>query len=309
MENKTTLRESFNKVSIVGVVKENNLEYYEKEGRRAVRGDLVIKTGENSEHKLKCYAGEITSKGKVNPSFNSLEKAMSYTSLATLMASGISKEDALEQASKVVVDGAKLKMNDYYNSNKKDISSYPEISFSFIETVKKEFTPQAFFDIEGVVTKMTPEIKDEEETGRLRMTVVSFDYHGNAMPFEFVTSQEAGSYLEANYEIGKTSNLWGELVSTIDVVVQEKEGFGSSKTQTFENITNEMLILSGKPEQYDEDDSKAYNVEAVKTALANREIVLEKMKSDGESGSDVKKGFSQPNQAPSQNNTQKKVSW
>lgn len=307
MENKTTLKESFNKVVIVGIVKENNLELYVKDGKDAIKGNLVIKTGKIEEHTVKCFSYALTKTGADNPSYVSLSKAVGYTSIASLVASGMTEEEATSVATKVEIKGGKIEINDYFNSGKKEVSTYPQFKFSFVETVKGEFKPQATFDIEGVISKMAVEMVDGEITGRNKVTLVAFDFKGNAMPFDFVTTEEAGDYMSTNYELNKTSNVWGELISTVEHIVTKKEGFGSSKENEFDKVNYEMLITSGKQEQYDEDSDKAYNIEAVKKALNAREEMLEKLKSDG--GGTAKKGFSQPSNTPAKNATEKKLDW
>lgn len=291
MENKQEIRQSDNKVLVEGVVKENNLK---KLDDTTIAGHLILATSSDSEHKVNFYATAKTKAGADSKSYANLTHALEYVSMVDLIANGHTQEEALEQATKVIVKSGELKMNDYYNADRGNLSSFPEIKANFVETIKKEFNPRAEFDIEGVITSIAPEMTtgdDPEETGRVKVKLVAFDYKGAAMPFEFVASGDTATYLTIAYEINKTSNVWGVLENSIERKVVKKEGFGSSKEEVFENVTREMVITSGQPEQVDEESPLAYKLEAVKTALAEREVYLEGLKNKDDN---KKKGFGQP---------------
>lgn len=285
VQNKTTLEQSWNKVVVVGTVKENNLEQTTVDGVELIRGDMVIVTGDHEEHKMKCYAKKLTKKNNENPSYKSLSHAVNYVSMA-------SAQDG-QVPTRVAIRRGELRLNTYL-SPKKEIVSYPELFFSFIETAKDNEEAVATFEVEGVLENISPEFdKQNIETGRHSVKMILFDYEGKALPFSFKTTPEAGAYMSVNYLPNLTTKVWGKLISTVEVIEKVTKGFGGDKTEKFDKINKEMLIDNGEPTQKPE--GTGYDIELVKKALAERELMVEELKSGG--GSKNKPtGFAAPSQ-------------
>ena len=207
----STLREADNKVVIEGVLKENNLEKAKDEqGKSIIKGDIVVQIAENEEVTVKFYTNEITKTGKENPSYKSLSTVVeNYTSVADCLKAS----EPVTNATKVLVKGAKLRINDYYNEKKKDLSSYVEIGGSFVSTAKEEvYAPRAEFEMECFIANMKPEInKEDEETGRLIVNVIVPVYGGKVVPFTLLAEGDIADFLNVNYEKNKTAFLMGDV--------------------------------------------------------------------------------------------------
>ena len=109
------LREAENIVGITGVLAKNNLENitYNRDGKTvdAIRGNVTVLVpqtinGEekNTEVLVDFFSSKLTKAGQINPSWDSLNKAM--TDLKSIAATG-----SIETADKVNIGGAKLKNN------------------------------------------------------------------------------------------------------------------------------------------------------------------------------------------------------
>jgi hypothetical protein len=285
----STLREADNRVVIEGVLKENNLEKTkDKDGKTVVRGDIVVQIAENEEIVAKFYSAELTKTGKENPSFKSLSTAMeNYVSVADCLKAN----EPIENATKVQVKGAKLRINDYFNENKKDISSYVEVAGSFISSSKEEtYEPRAEFELECFILNIKPETnKEQEETGRLVLNVAVPIYGGKVVPFTLIAEGDVAEFLSMNYEKNKTAFLLGDIKNTVTINKVEKGGgFGKKKVETFINTKQELIItgggVNGDPSMYEDNPDmveKAFAIEDIKKAMAEREVMLETLKSGG----------------------------
>lgn len=290
MSNATsTLREADNKVIVEGFLKENNLEKTKDEhGKTIIKGDIVVQVAENEEVIVKFYTGEVTKAGKDNPSFKSLSTVIeNYVSIADCLKAN----EPVTNATKVQVKGAKLRINDYYNEKKKDLSSYIEIAGSFISSAKEEtYEPRAEFEMECFVSNIKPETnKEQEETGRLVVNVIVPVYGGKVVPFTLLAEGDIAEFLSVNYEKNKTAFLMGDIKNTVTINKVEKGGgFGKKKVETFVNTKQELIItgggVNGDPSMYEDNPDlaeKAFPVEDIKKAIAEREIMLETLKASG----------------------------
>lgn len=291
------IREAINEVFIEGVLKEKALELAtidtEQGKADVIRGDLVIATDENSEHRVRVFANKLTKEKKENSVYKGLVTVMNeYVSIAEALKNGGTAEDA----SKVRVSKGKLGLNEYYAPNG-ELKSFPTIQTNFVNRVDKNYSPKAEFTLEAYFEGMKPEMKDEEETGRLVVNVIVPLYGGKVIPLTLIAADEdVAQYLYTNYETKKTSKIWGELVNTVEVTRTEEKGFGKSKEKVITRTLHELLITGGEEDMYDDEDEKSYSTDLIKKAMAERDIQLDKMlqdsKKDGnKSSSNGKSGF------------------
>jgi len=291
VKDKTTLPQSYNKVNLVGTLKENNLTLgIDKNGDDIIKGDMVIQTGEIEEHKVKCYAKKTTSKGNENPSYKSLAMAVDYPCIAKLTQQGLDTSEAV----RVSIRGAETRLNTYVNG-KGNVVAFPEIFVSFIKHADEKEEAGATFEVDGVLGSILPEFEKDEETGRFVINLILFDYKGCALPIEFIGTKEVGAYMSTHYEVNRTSRVWGKLVSTVYLTTKVTEGILGDKTESFENYRREMLITDGTPTQKEVVDG--YDIELVKKAMAERQILLDELKKNGNKPS--KAGFASPSTATS----------
>lgn len=295
------LREALNEIFIEGILKEKALEIVPAEMKNSsgsvvktevIRGELIIADKENSEQKVKVFAYKITKEGKDNSVFKGLKTVMEeYVSVAEALKNG----QTAEAADKVRVSKGRLGLNDYYTPTG-ELRSFPQINTNFVNRVKEgTYNPKAEFSLEVYFYSIIPEIKDEEETGRLIIKVIVPAYGGAVLPFTLIaTDPDVVNYIQTNYDNGKTGKVWGELVNTVEVTKTVEQGFGKAKEKTVTKVISEIIVTGGEEEQYDDDDEKSYSTELIKKAMVERDTklddLLKKSKGGDKKGNTSKSG-------------------
>ena len=279
------LREALNEVFIEGILKEKTLELttINVQGKKAdvIRGELVISDKENSEHRVRVFSNKLTKEGKENSVYKGLKTVMDeYVSVAEALKLG----QTAEAADKVRITKGKIGLNEYYTPNG-ELRSFPIVTTNFVNRVKDgTYNPKAEFSLEMYFDNILPEIKDNEETGRLIVKGIVPVYGGEVIPLTFIVADEdAVNYIQTNYEKGKTGKVWGELVNTVEITKIVEQGFGKAKEKIVTKIINELVITGGEEDQYNEDDERSYSTDLIKKAMAERDIKLDELlkNSDG----------------------------
>lgn len=273
------LREALNEVFIEGILKEKTLELatIDVQGKKAdvIRGELVISDKENSEHRVRVFANKLTKEGKENSVYKGLKTVMDeYVSVAEALKLG----QTAEAADKVRITKGKIGLNEYYTPNG-ELRSFPIVTTNFVNRVKDgTYNPKAEFSLEIYFDNILPEIKDNEETGRLIVKGIVPVYGGEVIPLTFIVADEdAVNYIQTNYEKGKTGKVWGELVNTVEITKIVEQGFGKAKEKIVTKIINELVITGGEEDQYNEDDERSYSTDLIKKAMAERDIKLDEL--------------------------------
>ena len=129
------MREAKNEVRIEGILSEIDIKLgsFEKNGKTVENISGVINVRVTSkegelEIPVHLYANKMTNKGTPNPAYASIERVMKeFVSIAA------SNE---QEADRVRITG-KIKMNEYPGNDGR-IVSYPRITASFVNKIKKE---------------------------------------------------------------------------------------------------------------------------------------------------------------------------
>jgi hypothetical protein len=305
------IREAVNEIFIEGTLKEKTLETTTidtKDGKSdVIRGELVISTSADSEHRVRVFANKLTKEKKENSVYKGLVTVMNeYVSVAEALKNGMSASDATN----VRITKGKMGLNEYYTPNG-ELRSYVVFNTNFVNRVQGEVTPKAIFTIEMFFKSIIPEVKDSEETGRTIIEGIIPLFEG-VIPITFVANEgEVSDYIAQNYEVGKTGKVWGDIVNKVVKEVQVERGFGKEREKTVTHITNELVITGGESEQYDEDDTtKSYTKEQIKAALNEREATLEEKKKNSSSGGSPKpNGMTGGTTTTKKNPINKNVNW
>ncbi|WP_099301921.1 hypothetical protein [Bacillus sp. Marseille-P3800] len=281
-EKKSVLRESNNKVHIEGLVKEIKLEEREIKGKDALAGEIDVEVSEFEVHTLNFFAYKFKNDNTENGIYTSLQTVMNeYKSIIT---------HGKEEADAVRVDSAKLGVNDYYKDG--NLRTFPQINAAFINRIARDedFKPQATFKTEVFISRLTPERKGQEETGRAQLDAIIPGYKGKAIPFTFKAPEDIADFLLENYSAHQTIELWGDIINKKEFKTETTAaGFGQEKTITKEIVQREFL-LSGGTDAYEEDDSNTYDPVLIKASLTEREIMLEDKKKESEKKANKKGG-------------------
>lgn len=190
------MKQTENKVKIEGILSEIDIEAgsFTKNGTNveSIGGVVKVKVqqqinGEDVtlEIPVHMFASKLTNKGTSNPAYESIEKIQkTFNSIAA-----VGEENA--DRVRFNINSGAIQMNEYYNTNGQ-LVSFPRISASFVQKVKKEdFKPEATFIAEMVVQSITMETdKDGIETGRCCVVGAIVQYGEKVDVIKFYTSNQ-----------------------------------------------------------------------------------------------------------------------
>lgn len=187
-----------------------------------------------------------------------------------------------EEATEVSVQGS-FATNDYVSKEDKLVEGL-KIDAAFFNDLDGEYKGNA--DIEGYIQSIIPEVKgdDKEETGRLRVTILTNDYFGNIIPVKnIIVPSELREAFEDGYEVGQTAKLFIDFVLHEGEAKPKKTG-GIGVQRVTEGASYVEMILTGADPALDEDDENAYSKEAIRIGLAERKAELDKLVEKGYQG-------------------------
>lgn len=278
MAEKTSLREAIAEIEVVGILSEKDLETITEEGKEITKGTLVIQTDETNFVTFKVFSSKLKKDGTANKTYAGILTVMNeYQSIA---------EVGKEAADKVSAIG-KIQPNTYYDSSLQ-LGTKIQYQSNFFKRIKNEevFEPKAQFRIEMYISALAPEIisrgeQTGEETGRLVVKGYLPTYNG-LEPISLVVPEEIAEAVNNAYEQGQTGLFEGDIVNRKVVeIVETPVTIGKPKKKEKITYKNELLV-TGCTEPYE--DNQAYNIEAIKAALAVREEKLAEMKAKAEAG-------------------------
>lgn len=288
MTEATKLRQGLNKVLIVGEVVEKEFEVREFNDKKtgepynAAIGSFTVRTGENETHTVKFFKKEFTKAGAVSKAFTGMQTAadryVSVADIADKISKGLVQEDELTPT-KVSIQG-NLSLNEFFNDNDEH-QKYNQINIDFISEIKdaSKYSPKAEFDLEAIVQSVRPEMNGDDETGRLKLTVLVPNYGGAVVPFDLVAPEAGRDYFESNIERGSSVSLYGNIVNFRKVTIKKEEmGFGQDRETESYDYIQEYAIAGAT--LIDTDSPKAFDLSLLKAALAQREIFLEQKKTE-----------------------------
>lgn len=273
-EQTKTLREAKNKVELEGLVNEVKIEEKEVKGKEAIMGTIDIKVAENEVHSVRVFSYKQKKDGTENGI---------YKGLKTIKDEVVSVAKAgNEGATKVRINNGSISVNEFFNRNDELVSN-PQIKTNFINRVKDEdeYSPQARFELELVVSKVIPEFKNNEETGRMKISGWTPIYGGKVIPVELVVTEEGSPFVEDNFTKGSTVFVYGEIVNFREETIRTIEmDFGEPKEERSVRYNREMLVTGGSLYDPELDSKKIFDLTLIKKALTQRERDLEDKKNE-----------------------------
>lgn len=198
-----------------------------------------------------------------------------------------------EEATEVSIQGA-FANNDYVNEKEQLVESL-KVEAAFFNDVTGDYKGTA--DIEGYIQTIVPEVKgeDQEETGRLKVTILTNDYFGNIIPVKnIIVPVELRGAFENGYEVGQTAKLFVDFTLHEGETKPKKTG-GIGVQRVTEGTSYAEMILTGADPAVDEDEENAYSREAVRIGLAERKAFLKELEEKGYQGKKSKKTISSVN--------------
>ena len=254
-----------NKVNIVGLLSENNVEQREKDGRKYVTGNIKIQITPENVIPINVFAFENTKAGTKNPA---------YTQIMSVCDKGISLAACggdVTKATKVRANTCRFEENMFASRFNGNIISSTRVTGSFF-TLGASEDPKAVFTCGINIRSIKEEVNsDGEETGRLLVEGAIEQYNRWDILTFIAESQQAVDYIRANWEKGDTVSISGRIAGktiTQTITSDNEGGFGEpeEETRTYHRI--EYVITSGGEPKEDE---FAYDKDKVKEGLADRE--------------------------------------
>ena len=254
-----------NKVNIVGLLSENNVEQRSKDGRNYVTGNFKIQVAPDNIVTINVFSFEDTKKGTKNPA---------YTQIMSVYEKGISLAACggdVTKATKVRASGCRLEENMFASRFNNNVVSSTRITGSFF-TLGANDDPKANFSCGIAIKSIKDEVNsDGDETGRLIIEGVIEQYNRWDIINFIAENQQAVDYIRANWEPGDTVSISGKIVGkTITQTINKESegGFGQPEEETRTHHRVEYIITSGgEPKEED----FAYDKAKVKEGLTDRE--------------------------------------
>lgn len=275
------MKKMINKTHIEGLIYETELKMNiagsnaKNPGSRFISGKLHVEIEPNNVVTVDIFESELTSKGEKNRKFQTLENLLNAKTVIV---------DGRDNATKVKIDSS-LALNEWYREDGTLVST-PRNYNGFIHIVNS-ITPKATFETDVVIVKTMPETKrvpgtdDVEETGRLIVQGLIFDYKNAVMPVNFIVENPQGVKFFESIEPYTFTKIWGRQVSTtIKTQKIEESAFGEPKV--IESVTSRReLIIDGALKDGYLDES-LLTKEELQKAIADRNVYLADLKTKAE---------------------------
>jgi hypothetical protein len=268
MAEQNILREADNQVVIEGTLLEvRHSEWNSKEGLNI---ELDIEVAENEVHTVHG----MTRYKKKDGSDNAIAKG--YQTIVNEYLT-VAKHGR-DQADKVRVTQGKIGVNEYYGQDKQ-LKTFPQINTNFVNRVGAGdvFNPRAEFEVEVFVKSVVPEMKNDDETGRVKVNAIIPVFGGKVIPFEFMVSAEGAEFVSDNYEVGCTTRVYGDIVNFKEVKETEVAvAFGRPQKKITTKTVREYLITGGT-DPYEEENVNVFTIESIQQAMVEREAYLQEL--------------------------------
>jgi len=254
-----------NKVNIVGLLSENNVEQRSKDGRNYVTGNIKIQVTPDNIVTINVFSFEDTKKGTKNPA---------YTQIMNVCEKGVSLaacDGDITKATKIRAGSCRLEENMFASRFGGNVISTPRVTGSFF-TLGASEDPKANFSCGILIKNIKDEVDSEgEETGRLVIEGV-FEQYNRWDVINFIAeNKQAVDYIRSNWSVGDTVSISGKIIGktiTQKISNEVENGFGEPEEEIRTYHRVEYVITSGgepKEEEF------AYDKAKVKEGLADRE--------------------------------------
>lgn len=155
--------------------------------------------------------------------------------------------------------------------------SRPRFVAQFVTSTNVPEEDKADAKITGVIRSIKPEIKNEEETGRLFVEFYMFNYKGDTYPMTLAVNEDLADDFRDVYELGSSCQLDVELVSRTvgKPKVNKEKAFGRRASKIVEGYTvTEINVFGGDP-VFEEENEYFVDLKDMKKAIEERELMIE----------------------------------
>lgn len=285
------IKQSINKVQIVGTLKEINAKVEKKEvslKSGSVEKKVTCSQISKAEFRNPMFTVEVNGNDIGIDFFPTAEKKLDengaiidnprYKSLETILNTYVPKSKDSVNATRVKVDG-NVRLNEYADGNTFEWKSYMGINAFTMSSSGVPQEDSAEAQVSGVIGNIAPEVIGEDETDRLIVTLYTFDNQGVVSPMKFVIEEDLANDFNSFYEIGDNAKLDYEIITKqvgrpkADV---NEGGFGRKKSNIISGFSITEYSITYGYDPMDEENELFVSVDDVKEALNVREIMIEK---------------------------------
>lgn len=264
------MRESINKINIVGKLVENGLQIRETDKGRFIAGTLSVEVADNNVIQVHFISSDKKKDGSPNKVFASLNTVRNeYKSVAQVGA---------EQADLVKISGGRIESNDFY-TNDLELITFNRLSSSFVNRLTKTEEAKANFQVEVYIADIIEEIKNEESTGRAIVLGYAIGYADKLIPVRLIVPEKLVKDVNKIYSVGDTATFSGKIEYITTLVEKVTEAaFGEPVTNSFNKTTKELIITGGQEPA----GETAYDQSDIAAARKVREAMLADLKTQAE---------------------------
>jgi hypothetical protein len=259
------MKKMINRTLVEGFLVEKNLRNgVTKAGVPYIGGKLHIDTGNNNVIVVDVFEQQKTSKGLANAK---------YDVLSGIFVNGKCIHDGSDDPTSLRVSSA-FELNDWMSDGEQRTSL---INSGGYITVVNNPNKRAEFEVDIVVKSVTPEIRNEEETGRALVSGLIFNYRNQALPIRFVVENKEGVEFFSNMDPDTFTKVWGvQVINTIGSQKTEESAFGVAKVVQSAYTRKENIITGAQTMPYEREE---LTKEELNAAVQARNIaVAEKFK-------------------------------
>lgn len=263
--------ENKNYIAVTGQLVEVNVREGEKDGKRYIAGDLVVKVSETNLVQMKFYSSEYTQAGKVSKKYTSLQQI-----------------NGLKDTRVKITGSFAGRM--FYNNQAGQVTAFTELQVSFINPAKDTDVDSAIFDYSGYVHKpLTERMNKEEQLIGYEMEVGQADWSGELDVVKFFVRPEARGIAESirdNYTKHLTVAFAGVINHfTTTETRTEEVAFGEPIVKVLPVVRKTYEITSGKQPIVSELAYTAEQISALESAYAQKIINVEREAKENASSS------------------------
>lgn len=285
------MRQAVNRVKIEGILAETDLKYgsFQKNGEtvESIGGSIKVLVHQEIngvatalEVPVYMFSSKYTRTGKINPSYESIEKVMKE--FVSIAAAG-----GEAQADRVRITNADIRMNEFAGQNGQ-IVSQPRIHASFVSRAIGDFKPEATFSLEFMVSSIARAVDKEGvelDPAKLNVEVIVPQYTApgatapnvDLVPLVAVNTNVINA-VESYWEAGSCYKASGRLnFSSRTEEVVEQVDFGEATTKVRTINVSEFIITGGSQSPLEGDF--AFDMDEIKAGMAARKTRLDDVKS------------------------------
>lgn len=263
--NNVKLRGTLAELEVKEGTNKNGIPYISLKG--AVRfGETGVET-----KRFRTYVQAQNANGNENKTYPDIKKWADEA---------ISEVDNKELATTVTITGS-LEANDYVSPSEELVETV-EINAKFFNEFKETEDDPASVDVEGYIKAIADEMKNDEPTGRKRVTLITTDFFRNAVVVKniIVPADLAESFCDM-YDVGDTAVLYlSYLLHKGEAKPKKTTGLGKQRTTEGRDYLELVLVGADAPEDVKEPIEK----KVVKILMEERAQKLEDLKEEGYQG-------------------------